>query len=123
MPKESYYLVRRGNLLLFIVGLSAVVVGLGVLLWGLYRAAQMGEGGQRDRYVLALFIITGVLLVLVIFMAGLAAIRWMLHPVRPGRRAEPTPYVDAWAEAGQRAAVPGDEDREPPDEPPPESRN
>lgn len=116
MAKENHYLVRRGNLLLFIVGMSAIVVGLGVLLAGLYRAAQMGEGGQRDRYILALFITTGVLLVLAIFTAGLAVIRWMLHPMRPGRREEPTPYVDAWAEAGQRAAVPGDEEREPPEE-------
>ena len=91
----------------------AFLVGCGVLIvfvtrYYLYPAMEAaGQASPRDRKVLAAhawLLLAVVLFILLVLMILTFRIGRFFFP-RPGQRAKPTDYPDAWAESARRVKV------------------
>jgi len=81
--------------------LAAIVAGLGVLTILTLRAAAAMEDPLRGRLVRLAWLSLALTALAIVMLAGLVVhfFRRRLFPPSPHA---PTPYVDAWAEAGRR---------------------
>ena len=107
--------VPRLRVVRFVVvagGLCAMAVCLGVLLMLVLRQAQAVEGDARH-YLVRLAWVCLVMLLLTLLILLWVAGRFVLDLMRAQRPPEPTPYVDAWAEAGRRFRLEDHKDADP----------
>jgi membrane protein implicated in regulation of membrane protease activity len=98
-----------------IVTISLAVIGtaLGCLLFITADQAAAAADPRVRRYLLRLSWITlTLLLLLVVLFAWLVARRVSLRLQQRRRPAEPTPYLDAWALAGQRFKLSAEQEKE-----------
>lgn len=105
--------VRAVNFMLTVVGLLVIAGAMGVMIAIAARAAPDSAPEARE-YFYRLAWIAAAMLGLALVMLTWTVSRYLRRRSRESRH-EPTPYVDAWAEAGRRARV-DDEDEDDPDE-------
>ncbi len=93
------------------IGLTAVGAAMFALMMITIGRATAAEGASRG-YFARLAVVSAALLALCAVVLAWATIRYLRFRLqqRHWREHKPTPYVDAWAEAGRRIKV--DEDGE-----------
>jgi hypothetical protein len=94
-----------------IVSLLVLAGGMGALLWITLDQAAAADN-ERRRGMLMIAWMSLAMLTLSLLLLLWAVLRWVRARQGPLKRAEPTPYVDAWSLAGQRMQTPPDEDDE-----------
>jgi hypothetical protein len=131
---ESKYakLGRRSRVILLALAMAAIFTALSIMYMAFQAFVEADVEEASRRHIARLAIIAGALLVFALFCVGALILRYLAY----GRLSrpisgEPTDYVNAWDLAGQRAAVPGedelesmmgdDEDPDDRDDPPDES--
>jgi len=110
-------------LIVTIAVLAVITVALIAQIYIIADAIDLAEGGLRDllaRLAWLSVALLGLTSVLVFWMA----VRLLRMHFRPSHLGEATPYVDAWALAGERFRLdehddkpPSDEDQPPPSQP------
>ena len=110
---------RLTSLVLAVVSLLSIAGAMGVMVAVFQGIGAIESDPAARRYLAALAVVAGVLLIFALFCTSLLITRYMFGRLNSMRgRHPPTDYVDAWKIAGQRLEVP-DEDPDDEDEPSP----
>ena len=103
---------RTINSIILLAALSLIAAGLVLLTVLTTQAASNVEDADLQKQLARLAWIATVLLGLTLVLLLWAVMRLVRSRMNLGQRHPPTPYVDAWALAGQRMQVPDDDDEE-----------
>ena len=102
---------RKNGMIIFALALAAIAGAVGILFATFQAVGGVITGQDVRRYLLAMALVAGGLLVFAWFCIGLLLIRSLSFRLAMRRGATgPTEYVDAWKSAGQRLELPDDED-------------
>ena len=110
---RSAKLGRRSRVVLLVLAMAAIFAALSIMYMAFQVFVEANVEETSRRHIARLAIIAGALLVFALFCVGALILRYFAYG-RLSRRAlqEPTDYVNAWDLAGQRAAVPDEDELE-----------
>lgn len=115
MELDSVKKIRTANFVLTVVSLVLLIVGLLALVLLAANAARGADANTRKFLVRMAWVATA-LMGLALIMLVWVILRRLRSRFEPSGRHAPTPYVDAWAEAGKRIQVETEEDDDQPEE-------
>ena len=101
MEIEKARKIQTINFVILIITLAAIAAGLAVLIGLTTRAAAAVDDAQAQRLLARLAWVSVALLALTLIVLLWMVMRFVRRRFRPPGRSC-TPYVDAWALAGQR---------------------
>jgi len=102
------------NFVVLLVMLMAMIVGLGTLIYLTRDAITRTDDALMQDMLARLAWISLALMGVALILLLLAVMHFVRSRFPAGSARRPTPYVDAWALAGQRMQVGDDEDDGPP---------
>jgi len=110
---EPATLSRRSRIILLGLAMAAIAVALAVMYMAFQAFVDADVEEATRRYIAGLALIAGALLVFALFCVGALILRYLAYGLVLRRTLrKPTDYVNAWDLAGQRAAVPDEDELE-----------